>query len=276
MSFNYETYLRDEHLPHIWCWGCGIGTLMKSIIKAIDKLNISKDSIAMVSGIGCVSRMPGYVDFNTLHVTHGRALSYATGIKLANPKLNVLVVAGDGDAASIGGNHLIHAARRNIRIVMIVYNNFIYGLTGGQLSPTSPTGTFTTTSPYGNIEPPFDLCKLAEGAGATFVARTTVYHTAQMEDYVRRAIEHKGFSFIDVLGHCHVNYGRRNNRADPFDNLEWFKKNTFPYEALKKLPPEKAGAAAKGKILTGIFKKEENEEYTERFWALIDKVRKAN
>lgn len=171
-----ETYFRSDKLPHIWCPGCSNGVVMRSIVKAIDNLDLNKDNVCIVSGIGCSSRATGYLDFNTLHTTHGRALSFATGIKMANPKLKVIVITGDGDCAAIGGNHLIHSARRNIDITTIVFNNSIYGMTGGQYSPATPTGAFGTTAPYGNIDSNFDLCQLVKAAGATYVARSTAYH----------------------------------------------------------------------------------------------------
>ncbi|MFH1625136.1 MAG: thiamine pyrophosphate-dependent enzyme, partial [Pseudomonadota bacterium] len=159
-------YLRSsKKFPHIWCAGCGIGIFMQALIRVIDRIGYSKDDVVLVSGIGCSGRLPVYVDFNTLHTTHGRALTFATGIKLAKPRLKVITVMGDGDAIAIGGNHLIHAARRNVEIASFVINNQIYGMTGGQCSPTTPYGTRTISSPYGNLEPDFDICQLTEAAG---------------------------------------------------------------------------------------------------------------
>ena len=166
-----EQHLRTEYLPHIWCPGCGHGILMRDIVQAIDNLKLDPDKVCIVSGIGCSSRAASYLDYNTIHTTHGRAIAFATGIKLARPELEVIVITGDGDAAAIGGNHLIHAARRNIGLTVIVFNNGIYGMTGGQCSPTTPQGDFGTTAPYGNIERPFDITALAMGAGASYVAR---------------------------------------------------------------------------------------------------------
>lgn len=264
MGFEYEKYIRGGKLPHIWCPGCGLGTVMKSILRAIDKLGLDKNKVAMVSGIGCTSRMPGYLDFNTLHTTHGRALTFATGLKLARPELTVLVVAGDGDMLAIGGNHFIHACRRNIDITAIVVNNFIYGMTGGQHSPTSPSDSIATTSPYGNVDPQFDVVKVAEGAGATFVARTTSYHTAQAEQLVAKAIQHKGFSVIDLITGCPTYYGRKNKQKSATDMLLWQKDSALPIQAAQKLPPEKLA----GKILTGIFIEKQMPEYVERYKAL--------
>lgn len=269
MSFNYEYYIRGEKFPHIWCEGCGIGIMLKGVFRAFHKVGVDKNKLVVVSGIGCTSRIPGYVDANTLHTTHGRALSFATGIKLFKPELTVVCIAGDGDMAAIGGNHFIHACRRNIDITTVIYNNYNYGMTGGQHSPTTPEGGRTTTTPYGNIDPPFDLCALASGAGATFVARTTIFYTAQIEDLVARALTHKGFSVVEVVGHCHTNYGRRNKKPAAIENIEWLKSLTLPAKAAEKLPPEQR----EGKILTGIFKEEAREEYCERYYKMVEKLR---
>lgn len=270
MGFLYEKYIRGGKLPHIWCPGCGLGTVMKSILRAIDKLNLDTNNVAMVSVIGCTSRMPGYLDFNTLHTTHGRALTFATGLKLARPELTVMVVAGDGDMLAIGGNHFIHACRRNIDITAIVVNNFTYGMTGGQHSPTTPEEAFATTAPYGNIDPPFDVVRVAEGAGATFVARTTSYHTAQTEQLVAKAIQHKGFAVIDLITGCPVYFGRKNKYKTATDMLLWQKDNTLPVQAASKLPPEKV----QGKLLTGIFVEKQATEFTERIRSLQSKFDK--
>ena len=189
---DYLKYLRKDKMPHIWCDGCGNGIILKSILRTVDKLGWEKDEIALVSGIGCSGRTPGYVDFNTLHTTHGRALSFSTGIKLAKPDMHVIVVSGDGDATAIGGNHFIHAARRNIDLNLIVFNNYIYGMTGGQASPTTPTCKFASTTPYGNPDSPFHISELAKSAGASYVARTTSYHTAKMDRYMEQGFEKKG------------------------------------------------------------------------------------
>jgi len=179
-SETTQQYYRTQQLPHIWCPGCGHGTLLNAVVRAIENLGLNKDEVCIVSGIGCSSRASGYLDFNTLHTAHGRALAFATGIKHANPKLHVIVIMGDGDSSAIGGNHLIHACRRNIDLTAIVFNNNIYGMTGGQYSPTTPFGDFGTTAPYGNIDKPFDLCNLAQGAGASYIARGTAYHAQAM------------------------------------------------------------------------------------------------
>ncbi|MBQ6671997.1 MAG: hypothetical protein IJM73_02090, partial [Spirochaetales bacterium] len=202
MSNLVYKYLRPEHLPHSWCPGCGNGIIMRDVAQAIENLGLSRNNTIIVSGIGCSSRAAGYLDFNTIHTTHGRAIAFATGIKLANPSLEVIVIAGDGDISAIGGNHLIHAARRNIGITVIVMNNNIYGMTGGQYSPTTPKGEFGTTAPYGNLDRSFDIAGLAYGAGASFAARGSAYHVQQTINIIQEGIRHKGFSLIDVASVC--------------------------------------------------------------------------
>ncbi len=268
--FNYEKYLRINKFPHIWCPGCGDGTVLKSLLRAIDTLKWDKNDIVLISGIGCSSRTPGYVDFNTLHTTHGRALAFATGVKLANSKLHVIVVSGDGDATAIGGNHFIHAARRNIDITMILYNNFIYGMTGGQASPTTPAGAYASTAPYGSIEPNFDISELAKAAGASFVGRSTAYHTKQMETLFVKALSKKGFSLVEVFVQCPTSYGRRNKLRTPVEMLRWMKDNSVPVTA--KLTPEQM----EGKFTTGILWDIERPEYTEQYDKLAQQALGAN
>jgi len=269
MSFDYEKYIRKGTLPHIWCAGCGHGILMKSIIRAIAKLELDKNKIAVVSGIGCVSRMTGYLDFNTLHTTHGRAITFATGLKMVRPDMTIILVCGDGDAVAIGGNHFIHACRRNIDLKMIVANNYIYGMTGGQVAPTTPIDDISTTTPYGNIDREFDICRLAEGAGATFVARTTSFHTEQMDQLIIQAIKHKGFSVIDVIDACWTVYGRRNKFKDHVAMLKWQRDIALPLKAAERMKPEDV----KGKILTGIFCSKEAPEYVEEYRKLQNKAK---
>lgn len=220
-------YLRaNKKFPTVWCPGCGIGVVLGAVVRATYNLGLNKDYIAMVSGIGCTGRMPVYLDFHTIHTTHGRALSYATGLKLARPEMEVIVVMGDGDGLAIGGNHFIHTARRNIELTAIVVNNRIYGMTGGQYSPATPTNCFSTTSSYGNIDQPFDISKLAEVAGAAFVARSTVYHVGEIEKYIVKAIEKRGFSVVEIMSNCHTYFGRMNQIKTPVEMLNWFKDNT--------------------------------------------------
>jgi len=224
---NVHKYLRtNKKFPHVWCAGCSNGIVLGSIIRAVDELKIKKDDIAMVSGIGCSSRMPVYVDFNTMHTLHGRAIPHATGIKMFKPNMNVLVVTGDGDATAIGGNHFIHACRRNLNLTVILINNNIYGMTGGQFSPTTPTGDRATTCPYGNIDPNFDICNLAIGAGATFVARTTAFHAVEMQKLIKEAIEHPGFALVEIMSTCPVIFGRLNKKGGPAEMLATLRDNS--------------------------------------------------
>jgi len=261
-----ENYFRVDKLPHIWCPGCGHGIIMGSIIRAIDHLNLDKDNICVVSGIGCSSRASGYLDFNTLHTTHGRALAFATGIKLANPDLKVIVIAGDGDLSAIGGNHLIHAARRNIDITTICFNNHIYGMTGGQYSPTTPLVEKGTTAPYGNIDRPFDITNLAGGAGATYTAKTTVYHVKQMQKYIEKALAHKGFSLVEAISICPTYYGRKNKKGSAVDMMNWLKDNFIDRNANSKSSDE-------AKYLMGEFINIEVPEYTDQYLQLIENLK---
>jgi 2-oxoglutarate/2-oxoacid ferredoxin oxidoreductase subunit beta len=266
--FNYMYYLRQKKLPHIWCPGCGNGTVLKALIRAIHNLGLKKDDVVFVSGIGCSSRTPGYVDFNTLHTTHGRALAFATGVKHANPKLKVIVISGDGDGTAIGGNHFIHAARRNIDITMILFNNFIYGMTGGQVSPTTPTGAKATTAPYGSIDPNFDISALAEAAGATFVARGTTYHAQQLDKMIERGITKKGFSFVEVISQCPIAYGRLNRYRTTIDLLKWQKEHAISVQAAAKMSPEQLV----DKFKTGILVDKDRPEYTEEYDKLAERI----
>ncbi|MCF6330537.1 MAG: 2-oxoglutarate ferredoxin oxidoreductase subunit beta [Sulfurimonas sp.] len=221
MAFNYEKYLRIQKMPTLWCWGCGDGVILKAFVRAIEKMGIKQDDVCVISGIGCSGRFSSYVDFNTIHTTHGRTVAYATGVKLARPDKVVVCVAGDGDALAIGGNHTIHGCRRNIDITMIVINNFIYGLTNAQTSPTTPQGMWTVTQKIGNIDPTFDTCELAIASGASFVARETMLDPKKLEKILIKALEHKGFSMMEVLSNCHINLGRKNKMVSAMENLEW-------------------------------------------------------
>jgi len=221
MAFNYEKYLRIQKMPTLWCWGCGDGVILKAFVRAIEKMGVSQDDVCVVSGIGCSGRFSSYVDFNTVHTTHGRTVAYATGVKLARPDKMVVCVAGDGDALAIGGNHTIHGCRRNIDMTMIVINNFIYGLTNSQTSPTTPQGMWTVTQKIGNIDPTFDTCNLAIASGASFVARETMLEPKKLEKILIKAMEHKGFSMMEVLSNCHINLGRKNKMVSAMENLEW-------------------------------------------------------
>ncbi|GAU76988.1 2-oxoacid:ferredoxin oxidoreductase subunit beta [Fusibacter sp. 3D3] len=265
-----ENYFRVDKFPHIWCPGCGHGIIMAAMGRAIETLGLDKDKVCIVSGIGCSSRAPGYMDFNTLHTTHGRALGFATGVKLANPELEVIVVAGDGDLSAIGGNHLIHAARRNINITTICFNNNIYGMTGGQYSPTTPTHEKGTTAPYGNIDRPFDITQLAGGAGATYTAKTTVYHANQMQKFIEAAIQHKGFSLVEAISICPTYYGRKNKKGSVVDMMNFLKDSFVDRKVAEKLPPEKL----EGKFLMGEFVNKVEPEYTALYDGIIERLKK--
>lgn len=260
-----KKYYRTERLPHIWCPGCGNGIVLRAIVNAIDNLGLNQDEVCIVSGIGCSSRSTGYLDFNTVHTTHGRALAFATGIKFANPKLHVIVITGDGDCAAIGGNHLIHAARRNIDITTIVFNNNIYGMTGGQYSPTTPTGDKGTTAPYGNIDPNFDLCELAKSSGATYVSRSTVYGVNMIVKQVEEGIKNKGFSFVEVLTICPTYYGRKNKKGNAPEMINHLKEITINVNAYNKLPKEER----EDKLVIGELYRDTREEYTEKYNRLM-------
>jgi len=215
-------YLRhDKKFPHLWCPGCGNGIVLGALIRAIDDLKYAKDEIVLVSGIGCSGRMSVYVDFNTLHTTHGRALTFATGIKLAKPSLKVIVIMGDGDALAIGGNHFIHAARRNIDLTALIINNSIFGMTGGQHSPATPAGMQATTTALHNIEPAFNISELAVTAGASFVARGTVYHAQLLHQLIEKALRKKGFSLVEIITQCPTYYGRKNRLGTAVEMMKW-------------------------------------------------------
>ena len=223
---DMQRLIRDRFFPHIWCPGCGHGIVLNALLHAVNDLGLDQSSIVMVSGIGCSARMSGYVDFHSMHTLHGRALAFATGVKLTRPELNVFVPMGDGDGLAIGGNHFIHSARRNIDMTAILLNNRIYGMTGGQFSPLSGRGVSATTSPYKSIDPEFDTVKLALGAGASFVARSTTFHVKEMIGILQKAIRHKGFSLVEVLSQCPTYFGRRNKMGDAVEMMKWFRDNT--------------------------------------------------
>lgn len=261
-------YLRDAHLPHIWCPGCGNGVIMRDVVAAIDNLGLDKKDVVIVSGIGCSSRAAGYMNFNSIHTTHGRAIAFATGIKMAKPYMKVIVLTGDGDATAIGGNHLIHAARRNIDLTVVVFNNNIYGMTGGQFSPTTPTGDFATTAPYGSIDPDFDIPRLAEAAGATYTARGTTYHALQTIKLIQDAIAHEGFSLVECVTTCPTYYGRKNKKGDAVEMMKWQRDNYISVEQYERLSEEEK----KGKFCYGKLSECERPEYTKQYDTIIEKA----
>ncbi|MEW6092515.1 MAG: 2-oxoacid:ferredoxin oxidoreductase subunit beta [Chloroflexota bacterium] len=261
---------KNKKFPTIWCSGCGIGVVMGALIRAIDHLGLKKDEVALVAGIGCTARMPVYMDFNTLHTTHGRALAFATGLKIARPDMKVIAIMGDGDALAIGGNHFIHAARRNLGITALVVNNAIYGMTGGQYSPTTPVGGRATTAPYGNVEPPFPICELAIAAGATYVARSTAYHALELDKFLTEAIAKDGFSLVEAVSYCHTTYGRLNKLGTAADMMRALKDNSIAKSVYDKLPPEEK--AANTKIVRGNCVNIERPQYTHIYANLITRV----
>jgi 2-oxoglutarate ferredoxin oxidoreductase subunit beta len=260
-------YLRQDRLPTIFCSGCGIGITINSFLKGFESSGLDFDSLALVSGIGCSSRIPGYINCDSLHTSHGRALSFATGLKVGNPDLNVVVFTGDGDAASIGGNHLIHAARRNINLTVICINNSIYGMTGGQISPTSPKGSLATTAPYGSMDTPFNLIDLVTAAGATYATRWTTAHPLQLSKSIKTALNNKGFSFVEVVSQCPTYYGRKNNLKTPISMIKMFKENSINKRRADTLPDEDL----LGKIIVGEFVNKEKDEFSEKIEELTYK-----
>lgn len=270
MKTVIDDYIREEMFPHMWCPGCGNGIVLGAIIRAIDDLKWDRDKIVMISGIGCSSRITGYVDFCTMNTTHGRALPFATGIKMANPDLKVVVVMGDGDCSAIGGNHFIHAARRNIDLTAIIINNMIYGMTGGQYSPLTPTGRFGTTAPYGNIDQSFDLTSLAMAAGASYVARGTVYHVRQSISLMKKALDKKGFSVVEIISDCPISYGKMNKMRTAVEMLKWIKDIAVSKKAWENLSVEER----KEKFVIGEFLDIDRPDYNERYNEIIKKAQK--
>ena len=221
---QFLDYFRiDERFPHILCPGCGIGTAMNTVVRALIETGVSQDELCVVSGIGCSSRISGYVDCDTFHTLHGRALPAASGVKLARPNLKVVVFGGDGDMLAIGGNHFIHAARRNMDVTVFVLNNFTYGMTGGQYSPTTPTMERAATAPYGNVERDFDICFMARATGAMFVARSTTFHVAHLKKMAKLALSKRGFSVVEIVSQCPTFYGRYQGLGDAVKMLEWIR-----------------------------------------------------
>ena len=267
---SIERYLRLDRLPHIWCSGCGIGSALSCFLRAIDRAQIDPDKIAVVSGIGCTGRVAGYIKLDSFHTTHGRAIPFATGLKLANPELNLVVFSGDGDLIAIGGNHLIHAARRNIDMTVICVNNFNYGMTGGQVGPTAPFEARTTTTPYGNFESPFNLPNLVSASGASYVARWTTLHIRQLEKTLAEAMNKPGFSFIEVIAPCPVTYGRLNKEPTGLDSMHYYQEKSVIRNGTD---PKDTEIELNGPIVVGKFVDRELPTLQERLLQVSDKVK---
>ena len=262
-----KNYIREKFFPHIWCSGCGHGIVLNALLRAFEDLEINKNDVVMVSGIGCSSRISGYVDFHSMHTIHGRALAFATGARLSLPKAKIVVPMGDGDALSIGGNHFMHSARRNIDITVIIMNNRIYGMTGGQYSPLSGRGTIATTSPYSSIDQAFDIAKISKAAGATFVSRGTTYHVKELINLIKEAISHIGFSVVEVLSQCPTYFGRKNNQKDAVEMMKNLKKTTT-------LIGSRAKEENPNLIERGVFLKKDMPEYCQEYNNIIKQAMK--
>jgi 2-oxoglutarate ferredoxin oxidoreductase subunit beta len=255
-----DRFLRQDRLPHIWCSGCGLGTALNCFLGALIKSKLDPDKVAVVSGIGCSGRAAGYVNMDSFHTTHGRAIPFATGLKLANPALKVVVFSGDGDLIAIGGNHFIHAARRNMDLTVICVNNFIYGMTGGQLAPTTPTTARTSTSPTGNRDHPFNLAYLAAASGAAYVARWTTLHVRRLERALTEALLKPGFSFVEIISPCPTLYGRLNKQRSGLDQMQYYKDSSV---ILHGADPRQADIALNGQIVVGKFVDLDKPSYLE-------------
>lgn len=262
---DLRKYLRVEMMPNVWCPGCGHGNISRAVATAMDSMSLDPDQVVLVGGIGCAGRTPFYMNTHAMHTTHGRALAYATGVKLAKPSLTVIAVLGDGDALAIGGNHFLHACRRNIDITAVIYNNGIYGMTGGQAAPTTPEGFRSATTTLGNIEPPFDIVSLALAAGATYVARTTTFDLREMPAQIEAAIRHRGFSVVEILTQCPTYYGRLNRLGDASQMLDYERDITVPLVELTR------DEVARG-LPIGVFRDEARPEYVDRYRAMAERA----
>jgi 2-oxoglutarate ferredoxin oxidoreductase subunit beta len=257
-----ESWLRMDRIPHIWCSTCGIGTAVTCFIEGVKKASIERNDICVVSGIGCSGRIAGYIKQDSFHTTHGRAVPFAVGLKLANPKLKVVVISGDGDLSAIGGNHLIHTARRNIDITILCVNNFIYAMTGGQLAPTTPPTAVATTAPYGNYEYPFNLPALAASCGAVYVARWSALHVRRLTNSISEALQKKGFSFVEIICPCTTLYARKNRLGTGLDLMKFYHDNC---EIAHGADPRDADIGFQSKIKVGKFIDIEKPSYLEGY-----------
>ena len=254
-------FLRMDRIPHIWCPTCGIGTVVKCYATALEETKVDLNKTMIVSGIGCTGRAAGYMKLDAFHTTHGRAVPFATGLKLGRPELLVTVFSGDGDLVGIGGNHFIHAARRNMDMLVVLVNNFIYGMTGGQNAPTTPLGARTSTMPFGNFERPFNLPHLAASCGATYVARWTSLHTRRLTKAFKEAIQRKGFRFIEAIAPCSTLYARLNRLGTGFDLMRFYHDHS---EIRHGADPADADIGFQDKIICGKFVDEERPTFTEQ------------
>jgi 2-oxoglutarate ferredoxin oxidoreductase subunit beta len=255
-------YLRMDRIPHIWCPGCGLGTTVNCFVRAVGECGIPLDQISVVSGIGCTGRVAGYLNVDSFHTTHGRPIAFATGLKLANPKLKVVVYSGDGDLFSIGGNHFIHAARRNMDLTIVCVNNFTYGMTGGQVTPTTPIDAVASTAPFGNFEDPFNLPFLADCTGAVYVARWTTFHVRQLAKAMREAMQKRGLSFIEIISPCPTLYGRRNRLGDGLEMMRAYKENSIIKNGAD---TREVGLDFRGKIICGKFVDRERPTFMDQY-----------
>ncbi len=253
-----EPFLRSDRMPHIWCPGCGIGTTVNCFTRALIDSKVDLQKIAVVSGIGCTGRVAGYVNLDSFHTTHGRAIPFATGLKLANPELNVVVYSGDGDLFAIGGNHLIHAARRNVDLKVICVNNLIYAMTGGQTAPTTPGDVVTSTSPYGTYDPAFNLPALVDAAGAVYVARWTTFHVVQLAKSMKEMFAKKGFGFIEIISPCPTLYQRRNKMGEGLDAMKFYKQVS---KVKHGAPTNEVALTKAGEIIVGKFIDRDRPEF---------------
>ncbi len=263
-------YFRSERFPHIWCEGCGNGIILNCFVRALADMKFDLDKLVVVSGIGCIGRIAGYINSDSFHTTHGRSIALSTGINLANPKLKVVVISGDGDLFAIGGNHFIHAARRNLDLTVICANNFNYGMTGGQFGPTTPLDSYTTTTPFGNIERPFNLVHLAAASGAVYVARWTTLHVNRLMKSIKKALQMKGFKFIEVISPCPEIFGRRNKLGRAIDTMKNYQQIS---EIRHGYDPSKA-EITKERLIIGDFVDYEKPTYYELLQKKFLEIRK--
>ncbi len=272
MRREEEKLLRTDRLPHVWCPGCGIGIVMNAFLRAVLTSKMDPNKLAVVSGIGCTGRAAGYINVDSFHTTHGRAIPFAVGIKFARPDLNVVVFSGDGDLFAIGGNHFVNAARRNHDILVIAVNNYTYGMTGGQHGPTTPTGAYTTTTPYGNPDRPFNIPHLAISLGVPYVARWTTYHVMQIQNSIYHALHRKGFRLIEIISQCPTVYGRRNNMKTPLEMMRYFQKASYRKDDASF---EEMDITYNGKIVVGVFRDVQGiPSYEERYEDIIRRAQK--